>query len=244
MIRLVTGLSTFLLLLTACGNKPASIEEFESMAQEVEQLAASIAAQQQEIRAILQSYNQTVPAAHRLRLDIDPVYGLGEAALGALSECIDRETDESCRSLLERIAEIQDEIAREQDLMSEITARLPAPHRVRRGENHYALCVKYLTSKHGLDPRTADSVVARIALNGDIIEGFHVWFYYEEGMFGTFVTQGDAHISPAVFAKVVKRQVLEQAQRQGRDEPFETIVDSLNRSGALLANFKHGMTGL
>ena len=116
MIRLVTGLSTFLLLLTACGNKPASIEEFESMAQEVEQLAASIAAQQQEIRAILQSYNQTVPAAHRLRLDIDPVYGLGEAALGALSECIDRETDESCRSLLERIAEIQDEIAREQEM--------------------------------------------------------------------------------------------------------------------------------
>jgi hypothetical protein len=244
MIRLVTGLTTILLLLTACGRGPESIEDFESMAHEVEQHAAAIAAEQQEIRAILQSYNQTVPAARRLRLDIDPDCGLGEAALGTLSERIDSEPDESCRGLLERIAEIQKDIAHEQELMREITDQLRSPHRVRPGENHYTLCVTYLTTQHGLSHEAADSLVARIALNGDIIEGFHVWFFYERGMFGTFVTQGEAHISPAVFAKVVKRQLLEQAQRQGQDDTFETIVDSLNRSGALLANFKHGMTGL
>jgi hypothetical protein len=80
--------------------------------------------------------------------------------------------------------------------------------------------------------------VARVALTGDIIEGFHVWFLYRDTMFGTFVTQGDAHISPTVFAKVVKNNLLEQARKQGRHEAFESILDSLKRSGALLATFK------
>jgi hypothetical protein len=104
--------------------------------------------------------------------------------------------------------------------------------------------MNYLSSRHHLSKQTADSLVARVGLTSDIIEGFDVWFLYQDGVFGTFVTQGDARVSPTVFAKVVKKHLIDQARQQGHEAAFETILDSLKRSGALLANLKHAPTRL
>ncbi|MDX9758651.1 MAG: hypothetical protein RBU27_05780 [Bacteroidota bacterium] len=233
-----------LLLLTACGGRQLGIDEFHELANDAERHSTSIADVQQQMRALLQSYNQTVSSDRLLHLDFQPERGLAAAARSALATRIDDESDASCRGLLERIAELQETMDEHADRLDEITARLPAPHRVRSGENHYTLSMRYLTREHGLARGAADSLVARVALTGDIIEGFHIWFYYQDGVFGTFVTQGEAQISPTVFAKVVKRQLLEDARRQGHQEAFETILDSLQRSGALLANIRHGAPGL
>lgn len=226
------------LLFTACGGKQMSIEEFQSMAREAEETSSTIVSCQESIRDILQSYNQTVAPARHLTLQLHPEYGLTEEEMQKLVAHIESEGDESCRGVLMQIVELQEDIDVLHDRLHEITDRLPEPHRVQRGENHYTLCMDYLMTQHGLSHRQADSLVARVALTGDIIEGFHVWFLYRDDVFGTFVTQGDAHISPTVFAKVVKNHLLEQARRQGRNEAFESILDSLKRSGALLANLK------
>ena len=227
-------------LLSSCGGKNMSIEEFQQMAREAEHRSASIASLQEEIRDIIQAYNQTVGPERRLALRIDPDHGLNTREVSRLEHHIETEDDKSCCGLLRDILVLQERIDTEHRRLAELTARLPEPHRVNPGENHYTLCVNYLTGRHGLSLRAADSVVARVALNGDIIEGFHVWYYYRDGVFGTFVTQGDAHISPTVFAKVVKQHLIEDARRKGRNEAFEQILDSLRVSGALLANFKKG----
>ena len=226
------------LAFAACGGDQMSIEEFQSMAREAETQAASIASLQEAMRDNIQAYNQTVDAERRLTLQIDPECGLCEEEMRKLEEHIEAENDESCRGVLNRIVELQEEIDELHVRLHDITDRLPEPHRVHRGENHYTLCMQYLKKEHGLSQRRADSLVARVALTSDIIEGFHVWFLYQDDMFGTFVTQGDAHISPTVFAKVVKNHLLEEARKQGRNEAFESILDSLRRSGALLANLK------
>jgi hypothetical protein len=244
MIRIVPVFLFGIFLLAACGEKPLTIDDFRSMAREVEEHSVAIATQQGDMRALLQSYNQTVPRDRRLQLDIHPEHGLGKNERALLAERIDDEGDASCRGLLQRVMEVQASIDDKKQRLDEITSALPAPHRVRSGENHYTLCMDYLSAQHGLSRQQADSLVARVGLTGDIIEGFHVWFYYDEGVFGTFVTQGDAHISPTVFAKVVKRHLLEEAREQGREEAFENILDSLKRSGALLANIRHGAPGL
>lgn len=231
-------------LLSACGGRQLGVEEFRELASEAERHSHSIADVQQQMRALLQSYNQTVTPERRLRMDFRPDQGPGDDARALLAARVEEESDPSCRGLLERITELQESVDDHIDRLQEITDRLPAPHRVRSGENHYTLSMRYLTREHGLARDVADSLVARVALTGDIIEGFHVWFYYQDGMFGTFVTQGEAQISPAVFAKVVKRQLLEDARRQGHQEAFETILDSLQRSGALLANIRQGASGL
>ena len=229
-------------LLTACGGKQMSIEEFQNMAREAEENASTISSYQEEMRDIIQAYNQTVSQDRRLVLMIDPDSGLRDEELHKLASHIESESDESCRGVLMQIIELQGKIDGLHERLLEITANLPDPHRVKRGENHYTLCVDYLMKTHALPRKTADSLVARVALTGDIIEGFHVWFLYQDAMFGTFVTQGDAHISPTVFAKVVKNNLLEQARKQGRHEAFEIILDSLKRSGALLATFKKTAT--
>ncbi len=244
MIRGVIVLIFPLLFLAACGGKQMSIEDFQSMAKEAEQQSQSIAERQGDIRALLQAYDQTVPAGRRLRFDLDPECGLRPADFEKLAERIDEESDPSCLGLLEQIADIQLDIRSKCERLHEITAQLPAPHRVISGENHYSLCLNYLIEKHHLSARSADSLVARVGLSSDIIEGFHVWFYYQAGVFGTFVTQGDAHISPTVFAKVVKKHLIDQARRQGQEDAFETILDSLKRSGALIANIKHTANAL
>jgi hypothetical protein len=237
-------LTASLLMLAACGGKQFSVDEFHNMAREVEEHTTTIAGQRQKMRALLQSYNQTVAKDRRLDIALDPERGLTETERERLAAHIEDESDPSCCGLLEQMLELQSVIDERHERVHEITAQLPAPHRVRSGENHYTLCMDYLTGSHQLSRANADSLVARVGLTGDIIEGFHVWFYYDEGMFGTFVTQGEAQISPTVFAKVVKRHLLDQARRQGRKEAFETILDSLKRSGALLANIRQGASGL
>ncbi|MBR9974683.1 MAG: hypothetical protein KFF77_03810 [Bacteroidetes bacterium] len=243
MSRIAPVLLYGLFLLAACSNEQLSVEEFQHMAREVEEQSTSIAARQGDMRALLQSYNQTVPPAHRMQLSIDPEAGIPDEERTLLKARIDEESDASCRGLLEQLLVIQEEIDESHARLHELTDRLPAPHRVRSGENHYTLCMDYLSQQQGLPQAQADSLVARVALNSDILEGFHVWFYFHDGVFGTFVTQGDAHVSPTVFAKVVKRHLLEEARRQGRQEAFETILDSLKRSGALIANIRHGAAG-
>ncbi|MBR9977743.1 MAG: hypothetical protein KFH87_06600 [Bacteroidetes bacterium] len=244
MTRHVTVSILLLLVLSACGSRELSLEEFQRMAQEAEEETATVAGLHERMIATLQAYNQTVTAERRLEITPTPDAGLNAAQREMLASHIDAEEDISCRELLRDISAIQHAIDQSQQRLEEITTKLPTPHRVQANENHYTLCMEYLTTEHKLSRGQADSLVARVGLNSDIIEGFHIWFYYENGVFGTFVTQGEAHISPTVFAKVVKKHLIEQARDQGREEAFETILDSLKRSGALLSNFRRGATGL
>lgn len=244
MTRHVTVSVLLLLVLSACGSRELSIEDFQRMAREVEEETATIAGLHERMIATLQAYNQTVTAERRLEITPTPDAGLNAAQYKRLASHMDSEEDMSCRELLRDISAIQQAIDQGKHRLQEITTKLPTPHRVQENENHYTLCMEYLTTEHHLSRGHADSLVARVGLNSDIIEGFHIWFYYENEVFGTFVTQGDAHVSPTVFAKVVKRHLIEQAREQGREEAFETILDSLKRSGALLSNFRRGATGL
>jgi hypothetical protein len=100
------------------------------------------------------------------------------------------------------------------------------------------LSLKYLMNEHGLSRATADSIVSTAALSSDILEGFNIWFLYDDGVFSTLVTQGKAHISPAAFAKVIKKEILDNARAQGSEVEYETILDSLKRCGALLTCVK------
>lgn len=222
----------------SCGKSSLDIEEFQKTAVEAEQFSLMISAKQAEIRDMLHAYNQTVPAARKLSLTIHPERGLTGEALERLEEHTSAESDASCRGLLERIFDIQRQLDECRENMEELTASLPPPHRVRRGETHYKLSMDFLMKEHGLTREAADSVASTAALSSDILEGFHIWFQYEDRAFCTFVTQGQAHISPAMFAKVVKKEILDDARAQGNQLEYEGLLDSLKRTGALLTCVK------
>ena len=228
--------------LASCGRQRLSNAEFQQTAEEAEKHSLNITLKQAEIRDILQSYNQTVPSARRISLQIDPDRGLTESSMDKLAAHTSCESDASCRGLLERIFEIQEEIEEYRDIVAELTESLPPAHLVKRGETHYKLSVNYLIHEHKLPRQVADSIVSSAALCSSIMEGFKIWFLYEDGEFSTLVTQGRAHVSPAVFAKVIKKQLMDDARAQGSPVEYENILDSLKTSGALLSNVRQAGT--
>jgi hypothetical protein len=230
--------------LGSCGEQRLSHEEFRRTAEEAEQHSMKITLKQAEIRDNLQAYNQTVSNERCLSVTIDPGRGLCPSSLETLQQQARTETDESCRVLLQRVFDLQKQIEQYHSRVEELTASLPPPHRVRRGETHYRLSLDYLMNAHGLTRHVADSIVSRAALSGDILEGFDIWFLYDNDEFSTLVTQGKAHISPAVFAKVVKKDLMENARAQGSFVEYENILDSLKRTGALLSSVRRAGIGL
>jgi hypothetical protein len=224
--------------LSSCGWNRLDSEEFRNTAEKAEKYLFSISVKQAEIRDMLHSYNRSVPEQRRLTLTLDPDRGLSDEALRVLKHHTEEERDASCRGLLERIFEIQKTINEYRNEMESLLASLPPAHQVKRGETHYGLSMDYLMKEHGLSRQSADSIASTAALSSDILEGFNIWFLYDNGMFSTLVTQGKAHLSPAAFAKVVKKQILDDARAQGSEVEYESILDSLKRCGALLTCVK------
>ena len=236
MNKISTVLLLAIVVFAACSSPDVSIEEFRSLTRDVDRFTVALHDRQAEMQDLVGAYNQTVPKNRRLELEICPSAGLCENSREALQRQIDSEDDESCLEILNRAWECDNEIRELTEELGSITGQLPKPHIVKDGENHYLLCVNFLTETCRLDRGAADSLIARVALNSDIIQGFHIWFVYESGKFGTYVTQGSAKVSPTVFAKEVRRHQVKRAREEGREEAYTRILDSLKQCGAFTAS--------
>lgn len=80
--------------------------------------------------------------------------------------------------------------------VQDLEKTLPAPVDVAKGERHVDIAMAYLTKDKGLDANTAKRLVQQVNLMDELVPGFKVWNFYDNGVYGTFVTQGDAKVSP------------------------------------------------
>lgn len=198
--RFITALLLPILLLAGCSGKITSASEFRRAGEDLNRCAKEIVDRDREFRDLLQAYNQTVPSQRRLLVaSVCGAMSAGER--GKLEAQCSAEKDESCRSVLDRIREIDIAMQRSRDRFNALASRLPDPHRVRKGENHYQICVAYLMGEHGLARDAAHAITSRVRLNPELYQGFDVWMLYADGSLNTFVTQGDARIAPAVLAR-------------------------------------------
>lgn len=216
--------------LFSCGKKnPESIQDFQELIGELDKRNADIMQQRQEIQDILHAYNQSVPEEKKVKFN----FGDGEVMTPEeekiIRDLLQNERDVSYQGLLKQVVEKNSDIERLQAELADLQARMPKPYDVKRGDTHYKLCVKYLSEVEGLSRAKADSLVDRVALVTELVRGFQVWFFYKDGVFGTFVTQGTAKISPSRFARITKRRALEEARVQGRKQAFDEIMDSIQR---------------
>ncbi len=217
-------------LLSACGpKKPQDIKDFQELLTELDGRNADIMKKKQEIQDILQAYNQSVPEDRKVKFTPSDGNPLTADQEKLLKDLLQQEKDVSYQGLLRQVIEKNDEIRGLQEKIADLEARLPKPYDVKRGDTHYRLCLKYLTEVEGLSRPRADSLIDRVAMVADLVKGFQVWFYYKDGIFGTFVTQGTARISPSRLARVNRRKVIDEARAQGRTQAFEEILDSIRR---------------
>ncbi len=135
--------------------------------------------------------------------------GLSEEQQKVLEDKIKNQKDVSIKELLNDILKKNNEISGIKDTIKKYEALLPRPHIVIKGENHYQIAMSFLINEKGIEKERANRLVQRTALFDQLIQDFKVWNSYSGDEYGTFVTQGDAPISPNELSKKKKQELID-----------------------------------
>ncbi|MEJ2366912.1 MAG: hypothetical protein P8Z49_00815 [Acidobacteriota bacterium] len=202
MFSLSAGL---LLMLVACGPKSSKkVSREMETAQKIAKLEQDINSRQDQMNQLLQKYMQE-----------------GGKDLSGL---MGKELTPEQRQLLEKRLKSEEGIGYK-DLISDILAKqkniddlkvqiqnmektLPAPVVVKKGETQYDIAMNYLMKEKGLSKDQARKLALRVNLMDDLVPGFKVWNFYDNGVYGTFVTQGTANISPYRLQQLAKQKLV------------------------------------
>lgn len=186
-------------------NLNPKVKQMQEMVGKIRTLEQEINTKQNEVFSLLGQYKektgQDFPHANMLDLT--------EEQRKVLEEKIKSESDVSIKSLLSDILDKNQEIDELKTRISEVEALLPRPSIVQQGENHYSIAMNFLMSEKGLDKEKAMELIERSALFDTLMPGFKVWNFYSGEDYGTFVTQGDAPISPNEVNRRAKKKLVD-----------------------------------
>lgn len=88
--------------------------------------------------------------------------------------------------------------------------RIPFVSEVQKGDSHWGLGFDYLTQKKGVSAAEAKKILLDSLLFHPVLEGFKVGHYFDKGVYGTFLTQGSAAVSPRTLIESENRTKLEK----------------------------------
>lgn len=214
------GLSIFIGL--GCQKREAgSIEEFNTLVKTVGKKNDEIADVRKEIMEAVQQFNVNRAADSQIVVP-DTMMGFDANQMKLIQQMVETEQDLTYKGLLTQILDKNEQISKISAELTELKAKLPKPYDVVAGDTHYKVGRNWLTKEKGLSVEAANKLLEETALIDELVPGFQVWLYYNDGAFGTFVTQGSAHISPNRFKYVIRSQQLEEARQQGRDEAMQS----------------------
>ncbi|MCK6601251.1 MAG: membrane lipoprotein lipid attachment site-containing protein [Bacteroidetes bacterium] len=216
-----------LIVLAGCSSDPKNVQEFQDLVQKLDAKNQDIQSINKEIRDMVKEYNTTVGAGQQINFTGVDSLGFDENQQKVLKEMLDKEENVSYRGMIQKIVDKNAEIQSLNDQLAELKAKLPAPRRVKLNQTHLQLSLDYLTQEKGLDKKTAKEIVEKTMLIDELVPGFDVWMYFNEGTFGTFVTQGSAPVSPNKYKYSIRKEQIERAAQKG----IQAYKDSLAAAG-------------
>lgn len=232
MNKTVLACFTAVLIVAGCSTHSTKIADFAEITALVDENSAQISEKQNEIRDILAAYNQTVSKGKRFTLSFESGTQLSEREYKRLAERIEREEDPSCKSILAQVSDLNDDIRILDAQIADLYLQLPQPYKVQGGEDHYALCSRFLRTEHKLPRVVSDSLLARTHLMNCLVDGFDVWCLYEDGSFATYVAQGSACISPSCFEEQLEELPSQEAIVHHADTTEENILQNTTLIGS------------
>jgi regulator of replication initiation timing len=207
--------------------QPAEVRSFQELVNRVEKINTQISEREQQISSLVGKYNQSHPG-NEIDTTGMSAMGLTEDQAQLLANRVAQEKDLSYRGMLQEVIDVSSEMAKLQQELGEVKARLRPPVTAQKGDTHLAISLKFLTEEIGMNEEDALKMIEKEALVPELLPGFEVWNYYGEGIFGTFVTQGQAKITPNELTRATKRKI--DAERntliQERNQK-QTEVDDL-----------------
>jgi uncharacterized coiled-coil DUF342 family protein len=144
--------------------------------------------------------------------------GLSDEEREILEEKIIKSKDFTFKSLLRDILDKDNEIAGIKREIDKYEALLPRPHIVIEGENHYQIAMDFLVNEKGIEREKAIYLVERTLLFESLIPDFKVWNFYSGDEYGTFVTQGNAPISPNERMRMNKKELTDAKDKAIADK--------------------------
>jgi hypothetical protein len=132
---------------------------------------------------------------------------------------------------LQEVIDLNQEVSKLNLEMQEVRSRLRPPHVVQKGESHFQVAMNFLTKEIGISEEEAMQLVEQEALFPELLPGFEIWNYWGDGIFGTFVTQGEAKITPNELMRISKRKIDQERSNliQARNRAQEEVTDLENR---------------
>lgn len=219
--------------IVGCGSKEvSSIEEFNKLVKQVQKKNEEISAINSDIVNAVRQYNANKKADEQIELP-DSIMGMDKKQLGLIQSMVEKEQDLTYRGLLNQILDKNLQIEKMNADIEDLKAKLPKPVVVKKGDTHEKICMDFLVNEKQLPKEEARKLIEEVRLVDEMMDGFYVWNYYNDGTFGTFVTKGTARISPNRFNAILRKRQLEAAREAGREEVYNKLrQDSLAAAGA------------
>lgn len=134
-----------------------------------------------------------------------------------LKNKIEKEQDTALKSLLIQIHDKSILIDQTRDNLKKLEAQLPPPHTVEKGETHFQICLDFLVKERDLSQEEAQLIIDKDKLVEAIVPGFKVWNFYTDRQFATFVTRGEATVSPEEVSKAAEQKIISEKNRAIRE---------------------------
>lgn len=203
-----------IILLGGCNPENTATKNINALQHRVTKLIEMdqlLEAKRSELYASIREFNSTLPDSEQYDITIfDTLMGAPEKDL--LKAMFKNEQDVSYSGLLKTIVQKNEEIVDLKNQIDEIRVKLPEPYVVKPGDSHSGIVLNYLMQKHGLTKSEALKVAWRTSLVDEILPDYEVWLMYNNGIVGSFVTQGTAKLAPMTFHVLAKQKLVEKLQ--------------------------------
>lgn len=140
------------------------------------------------------------------KFPIREIFNIGKKEMQVLEEYIRKEKNISIKDLLKDLVIKEDEIRELREEHKTLNEQ-HKPHLVKKGENHYQIAIEYLLFQRGLDKDEAKKLLNKAVFFDPLTPGFKVWSFYDGKEYSSFVTQGEASISPAELERRKKKEI-------------------------------------
>ncbi len=140
------------------------------------------------------------------KFPISEIFNIGKKEMEVLEEYIRKEKNISIKDLLKALVKKEDEIRELQEEQKTLNEQ-HKPHVVKKGENHYQIAIEYLLFQRGLGKSDAKKLLDKAVFFDPLTPGFKVWSFYDGKEYSSFVTQGEASISPAELERRKKEEI-------------------------------------
>jgi uncharacterized protein YlxW (UPF0749 family) len=219
--------------------KPEEIKNFQELVMRVDKLNTQISDRENQIMDFVKRYNASHPEAAFDTAGIAQ-FGMSPEQAQILQKRVAEEKDVSYRGLLQEVLTLNGEVDKLNTDLLDLRAKLPAPYEVKKGDSHFQVCMGFLQTK-GVAEDEAMKLIEQTALTTELLSGFEVWNYYNDGVFGTFVTQGTARMSPNALTRATKRKIDTERQTliQARNQKEEEVKDLESRKSELQEQIRH-----